>query len=234
MKKNAIVIPVLNEEKNIPILLKKLLQLKDDFFIIFVDDNSTDNSVETIKKFTLKNSSIKLVSRKKREGLHAAIISGIKSALSLNTERVITMDGDLSHSPEDIPRLLCFSKTNDLVIGSRFIRGGKVKKWKTRRKIISAIARFFAKILFKTKIKDSSSGFKCYGKNFLDTVNFEKFVSKGYAFQIETVLFAEKNNLKIKEVPIIFKDRERGVSKVNFKEIIVYLKSLFCLKIKNR
>ncbi len=230
MKKNtAIVIPVHNEEKNIPILLDGILNLDEDLSIIVVNDNSTDNSKEVTEKIAKREKGVKVVTKSKQEGLHAAIIYGLKEAMKMNVEGVITMDGDLSHLPEEIPGLIKHSEKNDLVIGSRFIPGGKTINWSSRKKIMSFFARKLSKLLLGIKTIDCSSGFKYYSISFLKSLNFEEFTTRGYAFQLETVLRAENKGLNIKEVPIQFKGRIHGKSKVDFHEVKRYLKSLLSL-----
>lgn len=230
MKKNiAVVIPVHNEEENIPPLLNELLALEENFLIVMVNDSSSDSSGEIIEKYSATHKNIKAVHREKKEGLHAAIISGIKKALRLEVDGVVTMDGDLSHSPKDLSKMIRLAENTDLVVGSRFIKGGKTLNWSRKRKLMSYLARGISRTLLGIKTKDCSSGFKYYSKRLLFFYDFEKFVSRGYAFQIETVMRAEKGGFKVKETPITFKGRERGKSKVDPRELKSYLKSLFKL-----
>ncbi len=232
--KTAIVIPVHNEEKNIPLLVEDLLKLKRDFWIIFVNDNSSDKSKKVIQDLMKKNDQIKMVDRRRQEGLGEAIISGLKKAIEMNVSGAITMDGDLSHPTQKIPELIREGKTYDLVIGSRFIKDGSTEKWSFQKKLMSFIARHTSRVVLNIKTRDCSSGMKYYSKEILDFYDFDSFISSGYAFQIETVLLAEKNQFKIKEIPITFKGRKYGESKVDFSELKRYIKSVgLLLKIRN-
>ncbi|MFW6025219.1 MAG: polyprenol monophosphomannose synthase [Candidatus Woesearchaeota archaeon] len=232
-KKISIVIPVHNEEKNIPLLVDKILNLKKELTIIIIDDNSTDNSWKILKKISLNNKKIKIYHRDKQEGLHAVLIDGLKRAMDLGFDGAITMDGDLSHPPSAIPEILNYIDKYDIVVGSRFVSKGKTTNWNLKKKTLSFIARNTSRLLLGIKTKDCSSGFKYYDKKIINSFNFNKFATTGYAFQIETILRAERNNFKIKEIPITFKGRMYGESKVDFNEIKRYFKSvLSLLKIK--
>ncbi len=234
IKNFAIVIPVLNEEENLSLLLDELLKnhkKEDDFRIIVVNDNSSDKTGEIAERFSFHNKQITTIHRKKGEGLHAAIITGLKKALKIGADYVITMDGDLSHSPDDALKILSYAEKNSLVVGSRFTTEGRVVDWQTSRKAMSSIARNISRIMLGIKTKDCSSGFKCYSKKLLLSYNFEKFTTTGYAFQIESVMKAEKMGFNVKEVPIKFKSRERGKSKVDAKELLRYFKSMLLLVI---
>ena len=225
----AIVIPLHNEEENIEELLDKLLKLEDDFFIIPVNDNSTDKTGEIIEEYAKINKLIIPVHREKQEGLHAVYLSGLKKAGELSVEGVVTMDGDLSHSPNDVPRLIEQGTEHDLVIGSRYVQKGKTVKWSPVRKFMSWLARSTARLLLKIKIKDCTAGFKYYSRDFLESVNFNQLSAVGYAFQVEMVHIATKENFKIKEIPITFQGRKRGSSKVDSKETLRFFKSIFSL-----
>ncbi len=225
----AIVIPLHNEDENVKELLNRLLNLKDDLYIIPVNDNSTDKTAKIIDSYGKDNKKIIPVHRNKQEGLHAVYVTGFKKALKLPIRGIITMDGDLSHSPEDIPDLIDNGKDYDLVIGSRYIEKGKTVDWSPFRKFMSWVAKSLARFLLKIKVKDPTAGFKYYSKEFVNSINFNNLSAKGYAFQVEMVYLATKNNFKIKEIPITFKGRKRGKSKVDNKETLRFLRSIFKL-----
>ncbi len=237
-RKIAIVIPVHNEEENIGLLLEEILKINEKFLIIVINDNSSDGSREILEDFSSKYEEIKIFHRQKQEGLHAAIIDGIKKASKNGVDGVITMDGDFSHSPAEILSLLENFSIAEIVVGSRFVKNGKTVNWKISKKIISFCARTLSRILLKIKTSDCTSGFKCYSKKFLSSFSFDDIISKGYAFQVETILRAELSGARVVETPIVFYERRRGRSKVDTKEIIRYIKSLIKLlklreKIKN-
>ncbi len=228
---NTIVIPVHNEEENIPTLLERLLKEAPTCNIVIINDNSSDNSGEVANKIAESNSNISVIYRDKQEGLHAAIITGLKHALLQGAEIIITMDGDLSHSPSDISRLLKVKHDGGIVIGSRFVKGGVTDGWEFSRKLISFLARKTSSLLVGVKAEDCSSGFKLYSREALQKINLDNFVTKGYAFQIETVVRAEREGLSVKEIPIVFRKRERGYSKVTKKELVRYFKSVLALRV---
>lgn len=225
--KTAIVIPLHNEEKNIKELLNKILSLEENFFIIPVNDNSNDQTGEIIEKYSKSYKGIIPVHRKKQEGLHAVYVSGFKKAKNLPINGIITMDGDLSHSPNDIPELIKEKDGYDVVVGSRYVKGGKTTEWSFVRKLMSWLARFAAKLILGIKVKDCTAGFKYYSKNFIESIDLGNLSAIGYAFQVEMIYKATKNNFKIKEVPITFKGRKRGSSKVDSKETLRFFKSIF-------
>lgn len=234
MKNIIISIPVQNEEKNIPILINRIKLLDIDLSILLVNDCSTDETGKVADRISDDEEDVYVVHRTEKEGLHAALITGIEEALRLGADKVITMDGDLSHRPEEIPDLINSSKDNDLVIGSRFISGGKTNDWSPLKKVMSFTARKMSRFFLGIQVVDCSSGFKLYSKKVLESYDFNNFITRGYAFQIESILRAEKNNFKIKEIPITFKGRIYGKSKVTLREIRRYLKSLATLMLIKR
>jgi dolichol-phosphate mannosyltransferase len=228
--KTAIIVPLHNEEENIKELLDKILSLNDDYFIIPVNDNSTDRTGEIINQYG-KQENIFPVHREKQEGLHAVYVTGIKKAQELNVEGIVTMDGDLSHPPKDIPRLVKAGSYFAVVVGSRYIKNGKTVEWSVIRAIMSWTARFLARLLLGIKVKDCTAGFKYYSIDFLNSIDFNHLSAKGYAFQVEMIYKATKNNFKIKEIPITFQGRKRGSSKMDSKETFRFFKSIVKLSI---
>jgi dolichol-phosphate mannosyltransferase len=227
--KTAIIIPLHNEEGNIKELLDRLLKLKDDLYILPVDDNSSDKTKEIINYYGQINKNIIPLHRDRQEGLHAVYITGFKKAIELPIRGIITMDGDLSHSPEDVPRLISKGVSYDLVIGSRYVEKGKTIEWSPFRKLMSWTARSLARLLLGIKVKDCTAGFKYYSKELISSIDLNNLSAIGYAFQVEMVYLATKNNFTIKEIPITFRGRKRGSSKVDNKETFRFLRSVFKL-----
>lgn len=210
--KNIIVIPTYDERENVVKMADALLQCREDVAVLFVDDNSPDGTGEVIEKIARENPRIMCLHREKKEGLGRAYIAGFKKALELGAEKIIQMDCDFSHNPEDIARLL--NSDADLVIGSRYVKGGGTHGWPFKRRLISRAGGIFIRAVTGMKLKDPTGGFKCWKRSTLKAVDLDTIRSMGYSFQLEMNYFAWKNGFKIVEIPIFFTDRERGYSKI--------------------
>ncbi len=227
--KISIILPTINERRNLEKLIPMLLNLNLNLEIVVVDDGSTDGTIELVRDFMKKNHNIKLVLRPRKMGLGSAYIDGFKVS---NGDFIITMDADLSHDPKYIPELL--KKANiskaDIVLGSRYVREGKIIGWKIHRKIISKTANMVAKFVLGLKVNDVTTGYRLYCRE-----AFEKIVSqikaKGYEFQVESLYLAKILGLKIVEYPIVFIDRVAGKSKLKIADIFSFLKTVLKLRI---
>lgn len=215
--KTAIIIPTYNEEDNIDILIEGIFENLNntDFSIIFIDDSSTDKTVEKINQAKLMHSNIALYSRPSKLGLASAYTDGFKYAKSLGFDCVIEMDADLSHNPKYLPDMIKYLENNDVVIGSRYVKGGDVPDWGIDRKIISRGGSLYSGFILSCPIKDLTGGFNGWHIDILDKINLNNIISKGYCFQIELKYKAFKAGAKIKEFPIIFLDRKKGNSKMS-------------------
>ncbi|HRY36442.1 MAG TPA: polyprenol monophosphomannose synthase [Candidatus Magasanikbacteria bacterium] len=231
--KIAVVVPTYNEAKNIETLIQKIAALNlTDWRIFFVDDNSPDKTSQIIQTF-IKQYPITLIQRPQKLGLGSAYVAGFKEALKQKADYIFEMDADLSHNPQDIPSLLQACEDGaDLAIGSRKINGGKIIGWNWRRHFMSDGAMFFSRFILGLKTRDVTSGFRCYSRKVLESINFDKISSGGYAFQEEMLYLTEKNNFKITEVPVIFSDRKLGKSKLSTKDIWEFFITVFRLKFK--
>ena len=210
-----------------------IFKVNINYNILVVDDKSPDGTYEIIKKLSLDNDRINLIIRDKRLGLGRAYCDGFNYAIKKKYDKVIQIDADLSHNPQDIPRLLKYSDKYDLVIGSRYIRGISIINWPLSRLILSYGANIYAKILTGMKIKDCTGGFKCFNINVLKNINLNNINSQGYSFQIEMNFLSYINNFKIIEIPIIFTDRTVGQSKMSRSIIIEAIFVVPYLRIKN-
>lgn len=178
-----------------------------------------------------ENERLIVVHPQKRD-LDVTLYEGFKKALELGAEWIVTMDGDFSHNPQDIPRLFRKGKENDLVVGSRYITGGKIVRWSWKRKIMSRGACILNRLILGIKLKDSTSGFRCYSRALAEHLISRPFVTQGFAFQVEAVARAERGDWKTCEIPITFRKREKGHSKVNSEDIKRYLVGIFRLRQK--
>ncbi|MEM2210511.1 MAG: polyprenol monophosphomannose synthase [Nitrososphaerales archaeon] len=222
-KRVSVVIPTLNEVGTIGKLIDELESLGIVNWIIVVDDGSTDGTIDTLIKMNERYGNIILKERGKKLGFGSAIQDGLDIALKLqpNPDYIVVMDADLSHNPNYIPKMIELCCNADMVIGSRYVKGGKIEGWGLKRKLISGCANWLARTLLRLKVKDATTGFKCYSIKAVKVIL--PLENKGYAIQIETLLKAHKNGLRIVELPITFVDRKYGKSKLNLHEIMNFL-----------
>ena len=228
-----IIIPTYNERENIDNLLKKIFQIKKDIHILFVDSLSPDGTGEYIRDFSKKNKNILLITGRKK-GLGEAYKKGFLYAKNkLHPKYIIQMDADLSHDPKYLKELIKESKDYDIVIGSRYVKGGSIPDdWGYIRKMNSKFGNDFTRFILKMPYKDCTSGFKLINSKVLDTNFVRKINSNGYLFQVEILYYFYKKNLKIKEIPINFTDRIKGKSKLSVNDILEYFTKIN--KIKNK
>jgi dolichol-phosphate mannosyltransferase len=213
-----VVIPTYNEKDNICLILQAIFGLNQDFHVLVIDDNSPDGTAEIVRNMQFQfPSQLFLEERKGKLGLGTAYIHGFKWACERNYAFIFEMDADFSHDPADLPRLYDACKTGgaDLAIGSRYVKGGGLVNWPWDRKALSKGGSLYTRLITWMPVKDPTAGFMCYKKDVLDTINLDKIFFVGYAFQIEMKFAAWKLGFRLKEVPIIFKDRTQGVSKMN-------------------
>ena len=234
MPKALVIIPTYNELENIPLVLDKVLNLSVSFDVLFVDDNSPDGTAELVKDYTTKhNKRVFLESKSKKEGLGKAYALGFNWALSKNYQYIFEMDADLSHDPKDLVRMYeeIDSSNCDVVVGSRYINGINVLNWPLSRIILSYLASIYSRVITGLPVMDATSGFVGYKREVLEKINLKSILFNGYAFQIELKFKAYKNNFKILEIPIIFRDRIYGESKMNGDIILEAIFGLIKLKI---
>ena len=220
MNKNLIIIPTYNEINNIELIINKIIDLDINADILVVDDNSPDKTYEKVEDLKKNFSNLFLIINNKKLGIGKAYIKGFEYAISKNYSKVIQIDSDMSHNPNDIIKLLELSNSYDLVIGSRYINGIRIINWPLSRLALSYFANLYAKIITGLTIHDCTGGFKCIDVNVLKSLNLSSINSQGYSFQIEINYRAHIKKYKIKEIPIIFTDRTIGKSKMSKKIII--------------
>ena len=220
MKRRLIVIPTYNEAENIEVLLMALLDRIYGSDVLIVDDGSPDGTVNICKKIQESNSRIHILERREKSGLGNAYRAGFAWALDREFEEIIEMDADGSHQVSDLMRMIDAKAQNPqvgLVIGSRWIKGGATQNWSKAREILSRVANRYVRIALGMGVHDSTSGFRIYSAATLRRINIDQIRSEGYSFQIEMTRAAKKTGAKILEVPITFKERENGVSKMSKK-----------------
>jgi dolichol-phosphate mannosyltransferase len=235
MKDVLIIIPTYNEIENIENIITSIFHLYSDISILIVDDNSPDLTYNKVQELELKFSKqLFLLKRLKKDGLGTAYVDGFKWALKKKFNYIFEMDADFSHNPKDIKIILEQILVNDydMSIGSRYLNGINVVNWPLSRIILSYTASVYVKLITRMKIQDSTSGYVCYKKTVLESIDLDNIKFTGYAFQIEMKYKAYLKNFKIIEVPIIFSDRKHGVSKLNGSIISEAIFGVLSMRIK--
>lgn len=220
--RTLIIIPTYNERDNVSKMVSAVLDLNLGYHLLFIDDNSPDGTADQIELLMKKHPEVFLEKRAGKLGLGTAYIHGFKWAIERDYGFVIEMDCDFSHNPTDLPRLVKACEDGaDFAIGSRYVRGGKVKNWPFKRILMSYFASVYVRMILMIGIKDTTAGFKCYRSEVLKAIPLKNIPFKGYAFQICMKYAALKLGFKVKEIPITFIDRVAGESKMStgiFKE----------------
>jgi len=215
----VIIIPTYNEIDNIEKIVNSVLNQSPDIEILVIDDNSPDKTANKVKEIMSSNNRIKIIERPGKVGLGTAYVTGFKYAIENSYDYVFEMDADFSHDPCDIKRFLKEIESHDLVIGSRYSDGVNVVNWPMKRLLLSYFANIYAKVITGVPVDDLTSGFKCYRVSFLKKIELNRIKSDGYAFQIEIDVKIIKKKGRVSEIPIIFRDRVDGYSKMNKKII---------------
>jgi len=220
MKSDTIVIiPTYNEKENIEAIIRAVTSLEKAFDILIIDDGSPDGTANIVKRLMEGELSgrLHLVERQGKLGLGTAYICGFKWALEHGYDYVIEMDADFSHSPKDLPRLYaaCHDEGYDVSVGSRYISGVNVVNWPMGRVLMSYYASAYVRMMLGINLRDTTAGFVCWSRKVLETINLDDIRFKGYAFQIEMKYTALRLGFKIKEVSIVFTNRELGTSKMS-------------------
>src|SRR6185437_1338488 len=205
--------PTYNERENLESMLRALAPLDVD--VLVIDDNSPDGTGEIADRLAGELDFVSVLHRDRKEGLGPAYLAGFRRALSEGAELVLEMDCDFSHDPADVPRLIEATADADLVLGSRYVDGGRVEDWGAGRRFVSRAGSLYAQTLLATHIRDLTGGFKCYRREVLERIDLGAVSSRGYAFQIETTYRALRAGFRVVEIPIAFTDREAGTSKMN-------------------
>ena len=232
MKKNLIFTATLNEYPNIKVLLESIKKLKINFDCLIIDDNSSDGTKEFLKNYQKKNKNIYLIFRKNKLGLDTAHKTAINFAKTNNYVNLITMDADLSHDPKMIPYFLKKLKTENFVIGSRYMKGGKCDM-KGFRKLLSYTGNKIIKFILSINCNEFTTSYRGFKIKKIKKINFSQIKSKGYSFFMEVIFLLSKSKVSISEIPIHFKIRSSGYSKIPKIEILRTLFNLFRLKINN-
>ena len=213
--RTLIISPTYNERKNIQSLIEQVFDLDSTYHLLIIDDNSPDGTAKKVEELQKKHSNLHLEIRPGKAGLGTAYLYGFQWALDKGYDSIVQIDADLSHDPNDIPKLLENLSNHELVIGSRYVEGVSVVNWPIRRLILSYGAIYYSRFITGMPINDGTGGFKAWRASLLDKIKLNEVRSQGYSFQIEMNFRAWRLGASIKEEPIIFVDRTIGESKMS-------------------
>ena len=241
MSDSIIIIPTYNEKENIEAIIRAVTSLEKDFEVLVIDDGSPDGTANIVKGLMAEEfkGRVHLVERSGKLGLGTAYICGFKWALEHGYEYIFEMDADFSHAPADLPRLYaaCHDEGYDVSVGSRYITGVNVVNWPIGRVLMSYYASAYVRTILGIKLRDTTAGFVCWTRKVLETMALDDVRFKGYAFQIEMKYTALRLGFKVKEVPVVFVNRELGTSKMSggiFSEALFGVMKLRMTKFKRR
>src|SRR5919107_2417770 len=214
-----LILPTYNEAENVERIVRAALpQLSsavDDPHILVVDDGSPDGTGQIADRLAAELPAVEVLHRTAKEGLGRAYLAGFERALASGADLVMEMDADFSHDPRDLPRLIAASHDADLVLGSRYVAGGGVTDWGLFRRALSRGGSWYARMVLRVPVRDLTGGFKCFRREALEGIDYRNTHAEGYGFKIELTYRAIKAGFRVVEVPIVFRDRQVGTSKMN-------------------
>jgi len=213
--KALVCIPTYNEIENLPKIIPEILKRDERLSVLVIDDNSPDGTGRWAEDQSGLNPRVHVLHRQQKLGLGQAYLAGFRWALARDYELIFEMDADFSHNPAYLPDFLAAADQVDLVIGSRYITGVNVINWPMGRLLLSYYANVYSRIVTGLPLRDATGGFKCYHRRVLETIDLDAVRSNGYSFQIEMSFRVWRKGFTIKEIPIVFVDREQGTSKMS-------------------
>jgi apolipoprotein N-acyltransferase len=229
-----VILPTYNERDTIEWVIEKILEQPVDVDVLVVDDSSPDGTGELARALAEREPKVTVLSRPAKSGLASAYIAGFRHALANHYDLVVEMDSDLSHDPEELPRLLAAAAEHDLTVGSRYVPGGSVTDWNRTRLAISRAGNGYARLMLGVPVNDATSGYRVYRRRLLEALVARPIHSDGYGFQIELVWRADQLGFDVGEAPITFREREHGVSKLSRRIVIEALFLVTAWGIKSR
>jgi len=218
-----IILPTYDEAENLEAIVAAILPVmrqasgRDGFRVLVVDDDSPDGTGRIADRLAEAEAELEVLHRPLREGLGPAYLAGFARALAGGASHVIEMDADFSHEPHDLPRLLAAAGGADLVLGSRYVEGGVVADWGLVRRFVSRGGSGYARRVLGLEIRDLTGGFKCFRREVLEAIDLPTVRSHGYAFQVELTYRAVRADFRVAEIPIVFRDRRLGRSKMSWR-----------------
>lgn len=229
-----VILPTYNEQANIHAIIESILKTDERLSILVVDDNSPDGTSDSVQSIMEDSLRVHLLKREGKLGLGTAYIDGFAYALKHQYDYVVQMDADFSHDPKYLKDFIREAESGESVlVGSRYIQGVSVVNWPLRRLLLSYFANIYAQLVTGVPVKDLTGGFKCIHKKALASIDFSQFKSNGYAFQVELNYALHANGFPAKEIPIIFTDREEGVSKMSRAIVLEAIYKIWAYRFKN-
>lgn len=228
--RKLVIIPTYNEIENMKALLPVLMKLKQQFDVLVVDDSSPDGTAKFVEEYAKTEPRVHVLVRAAKQGLGKAYLAGFDWGLKKGYDVLTEMDADFSHAPSHLDEILALIDSHDVVIGSRYVKGGGTVNWGILRKIISRGGSLYSRIILGYPLRDWTGGFNCWRKEVLEKINLSGIRSNGYSFQIELKYKALKNGYKIHEAPIIFEDRRVGQSKMSLKIVLEAFYKVWLIK----
>jgi dolichol-phosphate mannosyltransferase len=222
----CLVVPTYNERENLPLLLAAIARLDIQLMVLVVDDNSPDGTGQLAEELKPITPNLQVIHREGKLGLGTAYLTGIHWALDRGYEQILTMDSDFSHHPRYLPALLQQGRAVDVAIGSRYVHGGGTLNWPLKRRLLSRTANLLARITTGAGVSDLTAGFRCYRRQILEQIDLDHFRCKGYAFLIEMAYRCHLAGASFGETPIVFQDREHGLTKISSNELRLALRLL--------
>ena len=215
LERVAVLIPTYNERETLPVVVRRVREVVPEVDVVVLDDSSPDGTGEVADELAAADPRVTVIHRAGKEGLGAAYLAGFRWALDAGYDAVVEMDADGSHRPEHLPALLAAAEHADVVIGSRWVRGGSVVNWPLHRKALSVGGNLYVKVLLGMPVNDATAGYRVYRADALRTMGLDDVASLGYSFQTDLTWRAVKAGLTVVEVPITFVEREVGDSKMS-------------------
>ncbi len=209
-----VVIPTYNEAENVGPIIERLLRANPSVHALIVDDASPDGTGKLGDEIAERDDRVQVLHRTDKVGLGAAYIAGFRWGLERDYDAIVEMDADGSHAPEQLPRLLSALSDADLVLGARWVKGGRVENWPKSRELLSRGANIYARVALGIGLHDSTAGFRAYRRRVLETLDLDDVASQGYCFQIDLAMRTVSAGFRVTEVPITFAERELGTSKM--------------------
>jgi dolichol-phosphate mannosyltransferase len=212
----VVCLPTYNERENLEAMLRALGDVLDTSRdgVLVIDDSSPDGTGEITDALAAELPWVSVLHRERKEGIGPAYLAGFRHLLAGDVELLLEMDCDFSHDPRDVPRLIAAAEDADLVLGSRYVRGGGTENWGLGRRFVSRGGCLYAQVLLGVRVRDLTGGFKCFRRGALEAIDLDALSAHGYAFQIETTYRILRAGLRVKEIPIRFTERRAGASKM--------------------
>ena len=218
--RSLVVLPTYNEAENVIAMATEVLATAPTIEVLVVDDGSPDGTGGLVQAAMVDEPRLHLIERAGKLGLGTAYLAGMAFGLEHGFQNIITMDCDFSHKPSYLPNLIAGMDAHDMMIGSRYIPGGGIANWPFHRRFLSAFANLYTRVLLRVPIHDCTSGFRCYSREVLETIDTGAIKSSGYSFLEEMVFRVHRAGFEVGETPILFEDRILGTSKIDRSEIL--------------